>query len=68
MRLAMLVMSCLSFALTSLIAKNGEFSQNRDLPPLRLAASDLDTILHKTQAIVAAANGPAASKTLPGRV
>ena len=62
MRLAMLVTSCLSFALTSLFAKNGEFSQDRDLPPLRLAASDLDTILHKTQAIVAAANGPAAEQ------
>jgi len=62
MRLAILVTSCLSFALTSLFAKNGEFSQNRDLPPLRLAASDLDTILHKTQAIVAAANGPAAEQ------
>jgi len=62
MRLAMLVTSCLSFAITSLLAKNGEFSQNRDLPPLSLAASDLDTILHKTQAIVAAANGPAAEQ------
>jgi hypothetical protein len=62
MRLAILVTSCLSFAITSLFAKNGEFSQNRDLPPLRLAASDLDTILHKTQAIVAAANGPAAEQ------
>jgi len=62
MRLAILVTSCLSFALTSLFAKNGEFSQNRDLPPLRLAASDLDTILHKTQAIVAAANGPTAEQ------
>jgi hypothetical protein len=57
MRLAILVTSCLSFALTSLFAKNGEFSQNRDLPPLRLAASDLDTILRKTQSLVAAANG-----------
>jgi len=62
MRLAILVTSCLSFALTSLFAKNGEFSHSRDLPPLRLAASDLDTILHKTQAIVAAANGPAAGQ------
>ena len=65
MRLAILVTSCVSFALTSLFAKNGEFSQNRDLPPLRLAASDLDTILHKTQAIVAAANGPAAEQNSP---
>ena len=65
MRLAILVTSCLSFASTSLFAKNGEFSQNRDLPPLRLAASDLDTILHKTQAIVAAANGPAAEQNSP---
>jgi hypothetical protein len=59
MRLAILVTSCLSLAITSLFAKNGEFSQNRDLPPLRLAAPDLDTILHKTQALIAAANGSA---------
>jgi hypothetical protein len=51
---------CLSLATSSLSAKSEEFSQSRDLPPLKLAAADLDTILHKTQALIAAANGPAA--------
>jgi hypothetical protein len=37
---------------------SGEFSQNRDLPPLRLAAADLDVILHKAQAVIAASNSP----------
>jgi hypothetical protein len=62
MRLAVLIGSCLSLTLTSLLAKNSEFSQNRDLPPLRLAATDLDTILDKTHARIAAANGPAAEQ------
>jgi hypothetical protein len=54
-----LISVCLSLAIASLFAKNSEFSQNRDLPPLRLAAADLDTILHKTHALIAAANGSA---------
>jgi hypothetical protein len=58
MYLPVLISVCLSLATTSLSAKNGEFSQNRDLPPLRLAAAELDTILQKTQALIAAANGP----------
>jgi hypothetical protein len=58
-RLAVLIGSSVSLAITSLFAKSVEFSQNRDLPPLRLAATDLDTILHKTHALIAAANGPA---------
>jgi hypothetical protein len=62
MRLTVLIGSCLSLGITSLSAKSGEFSQNRDLPPLRLAAADLDVILHKTQALIAAANGPAAEQ------
>jgi hypothetical protein len=49
---------CLSLATMTLSAKDAEFSHNRDLPPLRLAASDLDTILHKTHSVIAAANGP----------
>lgn len=48
----------LSLVTTSLFATSGEFSHNRDLPPLRLTAADLDVILHKTQALIAAANGP----------
>ena len=58
MRLPILISSCLSLAIASLFAKTREFSQNRDLPPLRLAAADLDTVLHKTHSLIAAANGP----------
>jgi hypothetical protein len=49
---------CLSVATTLLSARGGEFSENRDLPPLKVAAADLDTILHKTHARIAEANGP----------
>ena len=48
------------------IAKNTEFSQNRNLPPLRLAAADLDTILLKTQSLIAESNGPSGEQD-PGR-
>jgi hypothetical protein len=56
--LAFLISLSLSFATTSLFATSGEFSRNRDLPPLRLAAADLDVILRKAQAVIVAANGP----------
>jgi hypothetical protein len=56
--LAFLISLSLSFATTSLFATSGQFSQKRDLPPLRLAAADLDVILHKTQAVIVAVNGP----------
>jgi len=49
---------CLSLATMTLSAKEPEFSNSRDLPPLRLAAADLDAILHKTQSLITAANGP----------
>ena len=49
---------CLSLATMTLSAKEAEFSNSRALPPLRLAAADLDTILHKTHSVIAAANGP----------
>ena len=62
LRLAVIISACLSLAITSLFAKSIEFSRNRDLPPLRLAAADLDTILHKTHALIAAANGLAAEQ------
>jgi hypothetical protein len=39
-------------------AEGREFSDSRDLPPLRLAAANLDTILLKTQSLIAASNGP----------
>ena len=44
---------------SALARKSGEFSQTRDLPPLKLAAADLDLILKKTQAFIASANGSA---------
>jgi hypothetical protein len=49
-------------AATPLSAKDRGFSQDRDLPPLRLAATDLDTVLQKTHSLIAAANGPAAAE------
>ena len=58
MRLPVLISVCLSLATTWVIAKNTEFSQSRTLPPLRLAAADLDTILLRTQALIVEANGP----------
>jgi hypothetical protein len=60
--LYLLVSVCLSLTTLTLSAKGGEFSRSRDLPPLKLAAADLDTILHKTQALIAAANGPVAAQ------
>src|SRR6266699_6397413 len=59
MRLLVLISTCLSLATRSLCGHGAEVSHNRDLPPLRLAAADLDTILHKTHSVIAAANGPA---------
>src|SRR5438046_1801023 len=47
MRLPILISVCLSLTATSLCGYGAEVSDNRDLPPLRLAAADLDTILHK---------------------
>lgn len=57
MRLSVLITSCLLFTITSLFAKNAEFSESRTLPPLKLSAADLDTILHETHAFVGSANG-----------
>jgi hypothetical protein len=57
MRLRVLIGVCLSLG-TALSAKEPEFSHRRDLPPLKLAATDLDIILHKTRSFIAAANGP----------
>ena len=59
MRLPVLISVCLWLATRSLCGHGAEVSHNRDLPPLRLAAADLDTILHKTHSVIAAANGPA---------
>jgi hypothetical protein len=37
---------------------SAQFSETRDLPPLKLAASELDAILSKTHSFVNAVNGP----------
>src|SRR5436189_2275427 len=58
MRLPVLISVCLSLTARSLCGYGAEVSHNRDLPPLRLAAADLVTILHKTHSVIAAANGP----------
>jgi hypothetical protein len=48
--------------IVSLAAKSlcdaAEFSKVHDLPPLKMAASDLDSILLKTRSLIDAANGP----------
>jgi hypothetical protein len=58
MRLPVLISVWLLLSTKSLPAKGPEFSHSCDLPPLRLAASDLDSILLKAQSLIAAANGP----------
>jgi len=58
MRFAVLTSVYLTLAALTLSAKGPEFSDNRDLPPMRLAAADLDTILLKAQSLIVAANGP----------
>src|SRR5438094_635872 len=57
MRFSILLSVFLSLATTS-FSNRTQFSHDRDLPPLKLAAADLDTILRKTQSLIAAANGP----------
>jgi hypothetical protein len=65
MRLSILYGVSLSLATMALSAKDAEFSRNRDLPSLKLAASDLDTILLKTHSLIAAANGPSSEQHFP---
>ena len=60
MRFAVFLSVCVSLATTSL-CNGAEFSQVRDLPVLKLGATDLDAILLKTHALIDAANGPADS-------
>ncbi|HJY53865.1 MAG TPA: hypothetical protein VKD89_07560 [Candidatus Udaeobacter sp.] len=57
MRSAVLLSVCVSLATTSL-SNGGGFSQVRDLPALKLGATDLDAILLKTHSLIDAANGP----------
>jgi hypothetical protein len=62
MRFPIFITLCLSLTTTSLFARNAEFSEIRDLPPLRLAATDLDAVLQRMHSLIAAANGPAAGQ------
>ena len=57
MRFAVFLSACMSLATTSL-SDGEEFSQVRDLPALKLGATDLDAILLETHAFIDAANGP----------
>jgi hypothetical protein len=57
MRFAVLLSVSLSLATTS-VSNGAEFSQSRDLPPLKLAANELDAILTETHSVINAANGP----------
>jgi hypothetical protein len=57
MRLVVLLSVCAWLAATSL-SDGAEFSQVRDLPPLKMGATDLDVILLKTHSLIDAANGP----------
>ena len=56
MRLAILFSVCVSLATTSL-SEGKEFSRVRDLPSLKLGATDLDAILMETNAFIDATNG-----------
>lgn len=62
MRLPVLTTIHLLLATLTMSAQGREFSHNRDLPPLKLAAADLDSILLKAQSLIAAANGPLAEQ------
>ena len=57
MRFAALLSVCVSLATTPL-SSGVEFSQVRDLPALKMGATDLDAILLKTHSLIDAANGP----------
>ncbi|MEP6587078.1 MAG: hypothetical protein ABJB70_10160 [Candidatus Udaeobacter sp.] len=57
MRVAVLLSVCVLLAATSL-SDGEEFSQVRDLPALKLGATDLDAILLKTHSLMDEANGP----------
>ena len=57
MRFAIRLSGCLGFVTTSLL-NGAQLSETRDLPPLKLAASELDAILSKTHSFLNAVNGP----------
>src|SRR5215813_7617881 len=56
MRFAVLLSVCVSLATISL-SNAAEFSETRDLPPLRMGATDLDTILLEIHSRIDAVNG-----------
>ncbi len=58
MRLAVLTSVYVTLVTLPLSADGREFSQSSELPPLKLAATDLDGILLRAQSRIAAANGP----------
>ena len=57
------IVSSLCLATISVSVKAAEFSRSRDLPPLKLAASELDAILSKAHSVIDAANGPAGQES-----
>jgi len=58
MPFAVLFCGCVLLATTSLL-NGAQVSETRDLPPVKLAANELDAILNETHAFVDAADGPA---------
>jgi hypothetical protein len=61
MRLAVVFSICVSLGITAL-CNGAQSSEIHDLPPLKLAATDLDSILIKTHSFIEAANGPEAGE------
>ena len=57
MRFAILLSICVSLG-TTLLSNGAESSQVRDLPAVKLGATDLDAILLEAHALIDAANGP----------
>src|SRR5215212_10441416 len=57
MRCAFVASVCVSLAMIAL-CNGAEFSEVRELPALKLGATDLDAILLETHALIDAANGP----------
>jgi hypothetical protein len=56
MRLGIFLTACMSLATTPL-SDGAEFSQVRDLPPLKMGATDLDAVLVNGHSLVEVANG-----------
>ena len=56
MPFAVLFCGCVLLATTSLL-NGAQVSETRDLPPVKLAAKELDAILNKTHSFIDAANG-----------